>query len=198
MQQSHPSTVCFCTCSAKTDRSGYTALGLNHGREHSSLQAEKVDFCGMKELEPPSHSIQDILDGISPSTSSELTGGATSEWGCAGLPPSHTHTDTHTRCPCCHRRLIRQDVDAFPTGSVNRSKSPCGHVIANARTGARAGRKEEQDQHFGSRPQLNWIKRNMKLYPKKTHHVAMIFICYQHPRLETEACGNPYVFVFSG
>lgn len=121
-------------------------------------------FCGMKELEPPSHSIQDILD-VSPSTSSELTAGY--QWmECTGLP--------HTRCPCCttprdccHRRLIQQDVDAFPVGSVNWSKSPCGHVIVNARTGARAGRKEEQDQRFDSRLQLNWIKRNTKLYPKK-------------------------------
>lgn len=44
----------------------------------------------MKELEPPSYSIQDILDGVSPSASSELTVGY-QRMGCAGLPPSHTH-----------------------------------------------------------------------------------------------------------
>lgn len=124
-------------------------------------------FCGMKDLEPPSYSIQDILDGVSPSTSSELT--ASCQWmRCAGLPPYLTRFPCcMTPRDCCHRRINQQDVNAFPVGSMNWFKPPCGHVITNARTGTRGGKKEEQDQYFGSRPQLNGIKRNMKLYPKK-------------------------------
>lgn len=45
----------------------------------------------MKELEPPSHSIQDILDGVSLSISTELTVGSRKWDVLASLPPSYTH-----------------------------------------------------------------------------------------------------------
>lgn len=136
--------------------------GLNPQRGAFIPASWEGGFCGMTELEPPSHSIEDILDAVSPHSSSKLTVGYQRTGG-VGLPPSLPHT----WCPCCHRRLIQQDVDAFPVGSVNWSKSPSGHVIANARTGARPGRKKEWDQHFGSRLQLSWIKHSTKLYSKK-------------------------------
>lgn len=154
------------------DHSRYTALGLNHGREHSLLQAEKVDFVVWKRWNHHCTPYRTFWMDF------HILTHLSYQWmGFTVLSPSLPHT----WCPCCvtprdccHRRLIQQDVDAFPMGSVNWFKSPCGHVIANARMGARAGRKEEQDQHFGSSPQLNWIKYNMKLYPLKTHHIAVI------------------------
>lgn len=53
-------------------------------------------------------------------------------------------------------------------------------MIAKAWKRARAGKREEQDLHFGSRQQLDWIKHNMKPVLKRIHHSVMIFSCYRH------------------
>lgn len=61
--------------------------GLKPWAEDITAANWEDEFCGMKELEPPSHSIQDILDGVSLSTSAELTMGSRERT----LPPSYTH-----------------------------------------------------------------------------------------------------------
>lgn len=127
-------------------------------------------FCGIKETEPPPDSTQDIADALWIYSSSEPTAGH--QWRGEQGPPSAPRHGVPTvghmgSAQCCDGRLAQPAVDVFPVGSANWSKSSCRHVIAKAWKGARAGKKEEQDQHFGSRLQLNWIKHNMKPDPKK-------------------------------
>jgi len=65
----------------------------------------------MEELEPPSHSLQDILDGVSPSTSSQLTAGcphtASLLRDTQGLLPWETNPTGHGCISCGISELIQ-------------------------------------------------------------------------------------------
>lgn len=83
----------------------------------------------MTELEPPSHSTEDILDGVSPPSSSELTVGYQRQEVLASLP-----------CPCIHmvsllcdtQRLLPQETNPAGCGCISHGISELIQITKQA------------------------------------------------------------------